>query len=108
MEYLLEKVDFKYKKSGETKGKAWSFTPVGIRINGKWYSGAIFEDKALELLKEGQKVDLFLYEEEYKEKMYDKFRFPKETDKQNSRIERLEIGLKKLYDNPKIKELLNL
>ena len=108
MEYLLEKVDFKDKKSGETKGKAWSFIPVGIRINGKWYNGAIFDEKLLETLKEGQKVDLVLYQEEYKEKMYDKFKFPTESDKQNSRIERLEKGLKTLYDSPKIAELINL
>lgn len=106
MEYLLEKVDFKDKKSGETKGNAWSFIPVGIRISGKWYNGAIFDEKLLETLKEGKKVELVLYQEEYKEKMYDKFKFPTESDKQNSRIERLERGLKKLYDSPKIKELL--
>ena len=107
MEYLLEKVDFKDKKSGETKGKAWSFIPVGIRINGKWYNGAIFDETMLGTLIEGQKVELVLYQEEYKEKMYDKFKFPTESDKQNSRIERLEKGLKALYDSPKIKELLD-
>ena len=106
MEYLLEKVDFKDKKSGETKGKAWSFIPVGIRINGKWYNGAIFDETMLGTLIEGQKVELVLYQEEYKEKMYVKFRFSKEVDKQNSRIERLEKGLKALYDSPKIKALL--
>ena len=107
MEYLLEKVDFKDKKSGETKGKAWSFIPVGIRINGKWYNGVIFDEKVLETLKEGQKVDLFLFQDEYKGNMYDKFRFATEVDKQTSRIDRLEKGLKKLYDSPKIKALLD-
>lgn len=106
--YIIEKINIGEKKSGETKGKKWSFTPVGVRINGKWYNQSFFKEEDVDTLKEGQKVDLVLYQEEYKGKMYDKFKFPTEVDKQNSRIERLEKGLKALYDSPKIAELINL
>jgi hypothetical protein len=108
MEYTLEKVNIKDKVTGETKGRKWSLTPVGLLISGKWYNSAVFEEKQLEGLKVGLKADLILYEEEYKGKMYDKFKFPTESDEIKSRIERLEKALATLYNNPKIKELLNL
>lgn len=107
MEYTIEKVDIKEKKSGEKNGRKWSFIPVGIRTGGKWYSGAINDDRLLQELKEGSKVDLILYEEEFKGTMYGKFKFPTETDKLKTRIDRVEKGLATLYNNPKIKELLN-
>ena len=112
MEYLLEKVDFKDKKSGEKNGKRWSFTPVGIRISGKWHNGIINDDSILETLKEGCKIDLILYEEEGKDKYagktFSKFKFPSENDRVKSRLDRVEQALKKIYDSPKIVELLNL
>lgn len=107
MEYTIEKVNIGDKKQGETKGRAWSLTPVGLQINGKWYNSAIFDNSVLETLKVGCKVDLILYEEEYKGKMYDKFKFPTENDTIKTRLDRVEKALATLFNNPKIKELIN-
>lgn len=104
--YTIEKLNIGDKKSGETKGKKWSYFPVGIQINGTWHNQIIFDEKLLENFKVGNKMELILFEEEYKEKVYKKFKLPSETDKLISRIERLESGLAKLYNNDNIKKLL--
>lgn len=116
-EYTIEKVDIKPKKSGEKNNKKWSFTPVGVRIAGEWHSGAINDDKDLETLKEGNKVDLILYTNDGG---YKSFKLPKAADKQTerldeaakviqdmaNRLDELEKKLDKLYNSPKIKEML--
>ena len=107
MEYTIEKVNIGEKKTGKTGSREWSLTPVGLLIGGKWYNSAIFDEKLLEGFKVGLKVNLILYEEEYKGKMYDKFKIPSESDAIKSRLERVEKGLAALYNNPKIKQLIS-
>lgn len=104
--YTIEKLNIGDKKSGETKGRKWSYFPVGIQINGVWHNQMIFDEKLLEDFKVGIKMELILFEEEYNEKTYKKFKLPSEIDKLISRIERIESGLAKLYNNEKIKQLI--
>jgi len=103
----IEEVKTNEKKSGTKNGKPWSFTPVSIRIEGKWYSQNIFKDQELESLKEGLEVDLIFYDEKYNGNIYHKFKFATETDRLKIRVDHLEQGLKKLYDNVNIKAFLD-
>lgn len=100
MEYLLEKVDIKQKLSGKKNGKNWSFTPIGIKINGSWHNGIINDDADLEQFKDGAKVDIILFEKEgtgkYAGKMFPSFKLPKKDDILNERLDKAANLLKDL------------
>lgn len=109
MEYTLETVNIKDEKT-DKRGK--KYHSVGIRIAGEWHNNIIYNKDDLLLLKEGTKLELTLFKEEgtgdYVGKTFNKFKLPSETDKIKSRLDRVEQALKKIYDSPKIVELLNL
>lgn len=91
-------------KTGEKNGRTWSLTPCGLKINGQWYNASFFNDKEVEQFKKiqaGDDIDLILYKEKYKDKEYDKFKFPTELDLLKRRVDNLEqlAGIKDLQPN---------
>ena len=105
--YTLETVNIKDEKT-DKRGK--KYHSVGIRISGQWHNNIVYNKDDLLLLKDGAKIELTLFKEEgtgdYAGKSFNKFKLPSETDKLKSRIERLEKAVAKLFNAPKIKELL--
>lgn len=63
-------------------GKPYEITNVGLKLKGQWYNAGLGADQitSFNLLKIGESVMLETFQEEYKGKMYNKFRFPKKID----------------------------
>lgn len=97
--YTIEQVNISDRadwNKGDKQGQRWN---VGIRINSKWYNQTVWTEAALETiknLKQGDKIALELYQEEYGDKMYDKFKLPSKVDLLEQRVKILEDFLKKL------------
>lgn len=106
--YTLEKVAIKDEKN-DRRGKPFNY--VGICIEGTWHNSTIYNKDDLALLKQGASIDVILFTEQgagdYAGKTFNKFKFPTETDKLKIRVDHLEQGLKKLYDNINIKAFLD-
>jgi len=106
--YLIEQVKIKESKP-DKRGK--EYNGVGIFIKGVWYNSTIYNKQDLALLKQGASLNLILYTEQgtgdYAGRTFSKFKFPTETDKLKIRVDHLEQGLKKLYDNINIKAFLD-
>lgn len=73
-----------YGKDKGQKAKLWN---VSIMNGDTWYGGAVFKESHAEAMKkeEGKELELFLYQEEYNGKMYDKWIFP--NDKKRPMLE---------------------
>ena len=91
--YFIEKVNIGASKEGETNGRKWSVTQVGIKIGGEWHNAGLFKETDIDLVKEheGKELAIELYQEEYKDKMYNKFRIPSRLDLLEERIKELEL-----------------
>lgn len=98
MKYLIEQVNIGETKTWSKGGKSGTYTNVGLKIKGKWYNNGVFDEKFLETLKtsEGAEIDLMLFQEEYKEKMYDKFKKSNDIDIIKAEINKLWIEIKEL------------
>jgi hypothetical protein len=70
----VKEFTFKDKKTGEpTKG--WN---VGLKIEeDQWINGAVFIHGLVETFQKGKKMEVDMYTEEYKGKVYKKFRLPR-------------------------------
>ena len=91
MKYLIESINIGETKSGEKNGKSYTYRRVGVKIGGKWYNASLFNNDAEKIRgMENKEIDLILYQEEYQDKKYDKFRFPRIEDKLNELITRIE------------------
>ena len=90
--YLIEKVSIGTSKEGETGGRKWKVTNVGIKIAGEWHNAGLFKEQDIDTVKihEGKELAVTLYQEEYKDKMYNKFKVPSKLDLLEQRIEELE------------------
>jgi len=83
--------------SGNKNGRDWTLWPIGIKIKGQWYNGAVFDESSLERFKTDQEITL----EFYKDEQYGwKFKVPKDTDLLISQVKDLTERIEKL-------ELLN-
>ena len=90
--YLIEKVNIGDSKEGETNNRKWKVTQVGIKIAGEWHNAGLFKEQEVDLVKnhEGKELALELFQEEYKGKMYNKFKVPSRLDLLEQRIIQLE------------------
>ena len=89
---LIEKVSIGQVKEGETNGRKWKVTQVGIKIAGEWHNAGLFKEQDIDTVKihEGKELAVTLYQEEYNGKMYNKFKVPSKLDLLEQRIEELE------------------
>ena len=90
---LIEKVSIGETKEGTTNNRNWKVTQVGIKIGGEWHNAGLFKETDIDLVKEheGKELAIELYQEEYKDKMYNKFKIPSRLDLLEERIKELEI-----------------
>lgn len=84
MKVKLEQVTREEKTSKAGK----SYTAMGLKFNGVWHNG--FGNKSNSTWKEGDTVEVEVYEEEYNGKMYKKFKTPTVEDMLLKRVEALE------------------
>ncbi len=89
---LIEKVSIGTSKEGETNKRKWKVTQVGIKIAGEWHNAGLFKEAEVDLVKEheGKELAIELYQEEYNNKMYNKFRLPSKLDLLEQRVKDLE------------------
>lgn len=88
---VKEKKVFTY-KSGAKKGQSGFLYPIGLNIGGKWVNGTAFSEEEADIfrgLKDGDKLTVILFEEEYNGKMYEKFKLPGEREQVKAEIEAL-------------------
>lgn len=101
----IESVNVKAPKEGIGKNnKPYKLYPIGIKADGDWLNGAAFSDKDVIIfqnLKNGDKIELEIYEEEWQGKPQKKFKLPSKDDKTNSEIETMKADIKKLQDTIK-------
>ena len=93
-----EQIDVKDAKKSES-GK-WYYS-YGIKSNGDWHNGVLFNKAHAEALKQHEgEIELFFYEEEYKGEMKNKCRFVTQKDRDwvavINRIEALEKAVFKM------------
>ena len=90
--YLIEKVSIGTSKEGETNGRKWKVTNVGIKIGGEWHNTGLFKEQDIDMVKahEGKELAVELFQEEYNSKMYNKFKVPSKLDLLEQRITVLE------------------
>ena len=90
--YLIEQVSTGTSKEGEKNGRKWKVTNMGVKIAGVWHNSGIFNDLDIKRLNEseGKEIFLELFEEEYQEKMYKKFKMPSGFQILEMRIDALE------------------
>lgn len=73
------------------------YTSAGLKVAGKWHNGFVGRgDDCIKTWKEGDMVEVILFQEEYNGNMYDKFRIPSETDVLRGLIEGMELRIQKL------------
>ena len=91
--HLIEKINIGASKEGTTNNRNWKVTQVGIKIAGEWHNAGLFKETDIDLVKEheGKELAIELYQEEYKDKMYNKFKIPSRLDLLEERIKELEI-----------------
>ena len=103
-EYIFDSVKNKDEITDKRKKK---FNPVGIQIAGKWYNNIIYNPDELKQLKAGMKVSLILYQEQgtgnYADRTFDKFKFPSKVDLMETRLDRLEQAMVKVYEHLELK-----
>ena len=89
---LIEKVSIGQVKEGETNGRKWKVTQVGIKIAGEWHNAGLFKEYEIDLVKEheGKELAVELFQEEYNDKMYNKFKVPSKLDLLEQRVKELE------------------
>ena len=89
---LIEKVSIGASKEGETNNRKWKVTQVGIKIAGEWHNAGLFKEYEIDLVKEheGKELAVELFQEEYKDKMYNKFKVPSKLDLLEQRVKELE------------------
>ena len=89
---LIEKVSIGSSKEGETNGRKWKVTNVGIKIAGEWHNAGLFKEADIDMIKqhEGKELTVELFQEEYNGKMYNKFKIPSKLDLLEQRVEQLE------------------
>ncbi|KKN59960.1 hypothetical protein LCGC14_0537100 [marine sediment metagenome] len=101
-EVTLSKIDCKETKTAKNGNL---YCSVGIQIGmDKWYNGLMWGD-SIEVAKQwkpGDKVALAFFQEEYKGKMYSKFKLPTKTDLLNQRMTNMEAEIKLIKDHIKI------
>lgn len=91
--------DINYGKDKGQKGKLWN---ISIKSGDTWYGGAVFKENHSEAMKneEGKELELFLYQEEWSGKMYDKWIFPNDKKRPMleliQRVEELEYKINSL------------
>ena len=95
---LIEKVSIGQVKEGETNGRKWKVTQVGIKIAGEWHNAGLFKEYEIDLVKEheGKELAVELFQEEYKDKMYNKFKVPSKLDLLEQRVKELEEIVSKI------------
>jgi hypothetical protein len=84
--------DVKNEQKTSKAGKP--YTATGIKVDGTWYNG--FGNKETLKWEPGMSVEVDLFEEEYQEKMYKKFKVLQPIDILTSRMDALELALKTL------------
>ena len=100
MKVILGSISIKEPKR-TAKGKV--YTGVGIRCGETWYQSTFWGGDNAELAvvqkwKVGIQINVAFYEEYYKGKAQDKWRFPTEVDLLSERVERLEQAVKTLWE----------
>jgi len=90
--YLIEKVSIGTSKEGETNGRKWKVTNVGIKIAGEWHNAGLFKEIDIDTVKahEGKELTIELFQDTYQDKVYNKFKVPSKLDLLEQRIIDLE------------------
>lgn len=100
---VLDEIDCKETKTAKNGNP---YCSVGIKIGGKWYNGLMWGDaiEHAKLWKSGDKIMLAFFQEEYKGKMYSKFKIPTKTDLLDSRMANMESEIKLIKENLNLKQ----
>lgn len=109
----IESINIKAAKEGIGKNnKPYKLYPIGIKSNGEWLNGAAFSDKDVIIfqnLKNGDKIELEVYDEEWNGKTQKKFKLPTKDDRANNelqalkdRVTKLEAVVKSIVSNNKL------
>lgn len=71
------------------------FNKIGIQSGDTWYNNIFFDGKHVDLISkcEGQELEVITYEEEWKDKWYQKFKLPTGLDNVEIRVATLEKRL---------------
>ena len=102
---VIEKIKFGEEKTGTGKNnKPYSAIDLGLQIDGKWYNGRVFDVEYARSLQSNQEVEVELFEEEYKGKMYPKFKMKTPFKTKNEQLDRIENNIEKMFDVLRIVE----
>lgn len=98
----IESVNVKAAKEGIGKNnKPYKLFPIGIKAGGEWLNGAAFSDKdaiIFQNLKNGDKIELDIYEEMWQGKPQKKFKLPTKDDKASAELEQLKTEVTSLKE----------
>lgn len=93
-------INIKAAKEGIGKNnKPYKLWPIGINVGDYWLNGAAFNDKDLAIfsgLKNGDRIELEVFEEEWNGKPQLKFKLPSKEDRHNNQVEELTNRIEKL------------
>lgn len=98
----IESVNVKAPKEGIGKNnKPYKLFPIGIKADGQWLNGAAFSDRdaiIFQNLKNGDRIELDIYEEEWNGKPQTKFKLPSKDDKTKNEMEGLKKEIEELKE----------